>query len=123
MTSYYTPQPADPGVRPPCANCGAQLRLHRPLPTSAVYVDAPPGAHLLTSYGLQKLLDAGEQLACPEAYRPETLGAAILALLAAQQARDPARVFAARGEVQRHMDHHPVGRGHCDACTVLASAV
>lgn len=78
MTTY---QPAE-GVfvgRPPCVNCGAAWRLHEPV--------ARPGA-------------AGV-LRCPVAYRPDTLDAANRALDEAIASGDQARIFAARGDVQR----------------------
>lgn len=61
--------------RPPCANCGAAYRLHR---SSGGW----PGA-------------------CPEQYRPDSLRVAQRELAAAEASGDEARVFVARGEVQR----------------------
>lgn len=116
--STYEPQPQEPGGgRPPCVNCGAQLRLHRLPTTSAAYATPLPGGGMyLTSSGMQELLDAGEVLLCPEAYRPTGLVEAIAALAAANTT--PA-IFAARGEVQRLMDHRPAGAEHCAACWAL----
>jgi hypothetical protein len=65
---------------------------------------------------------------CPTAYRPDTLGEALRELAAAHAARDQARLFAARGEVQRISGHH-VGEcttsvattSLCPACRALAA--
>lgn len=117
MTTYEPQVDVLDGGRPPCANCGAQLRLHRLPPTSAAYATPLPRGDLyLTSRGMQALFDAGEQLLCPEAYRPSVLTDAITALAAAN---DRQAVFAARGEVQRLMGHRPAGAEHCAACWAL----
>jgi hypothetical protein len=80
MTTYEA-QPTGIGAgRPPCANCGAAYRLHH-----------------------ADVNDSGEQyvLRCPVAYRTDTLGAAQEDLRAAEASGDPARIFVARGNVQR----------------------
>ena len=71
--STYLPQgrPDLPG-RPPCAHCGAAHRLHL----------AP-------------------ELRCPEAYRPDTLELARRELAQAEASGDEARIFVARGNLQR----------------------
>lgn len=83
--STYTPQATVGPGRPPCARCGAAYRLHQ------------AGVN-----------ETGEQytLTCPVAYRPGTLHAAQEELLAAVRSGDEARVFVARGEVQR-LGGHP----------------
>lgn len=63
--------------RPPCAECGAAFRLH---------------------------LAGG---ACPVAYRPDTLEVARRELAAAESSGDQARIFIARGEVQRLIGRRP----------------
>lgn len=88
--SSYRPAPARPGEgRPPCANCGAALRLH----------NHP------TAYGpeFRILVDTGRasELTCPEAYRPATLEAAQSELRAAERSGDETRIFVARGNLQR----------------------
>ena len=81
MVSTYTPQPAAPGAgRPPCASCGAAYRLH-----GIVYVGG----------------QGDEARPCPEAYRPDTVELARRELAQAEATGDEARVFVARGNLQR----------------------
>lgn len=47
------------------------------------------------------MADRGEPLLCPEAYRPGTLEVAQRELAAAEASGDQARVFVARGNLQR----------------------
>lgn len=73
----YAPAPGVYAGRPPCAHCGAAYRLH--------------------GYrGLGQRLEL-----CPVRYRPPTLEVAQRELAAAVESGDEARVFVARGEVQR----------------------
>lgn len=76
--STYQAQPGVFAGRPPCARCGAAWRLH----------------HRTT------IRHADVRL-CPEAYRPDTLEVAQRELAAAEASGDQARIFVARGEVQR----------------------
>lgn len=108
MTTYH-PQgrPELPGSRPPCATCGAAYRLHRP-PAGAIEYATPlpgpgqaAGLRYLTRAGLAKMEAAGLQLECPEAYRPDTLEVARRELAQAEASGDEARVFVARGNLQR----------------------
>lgn len=104
MSTYVAQEGVYVGA-PPCASCGAALRLHT-VPagtiTEAVPIRVGPNTRqYLTSLGLQKLLAAGAQLQCPEAYRPGTLEEAQRGLAAAEASGDAARIFIARGELQR----------------------
>lgn len=76
----YTPAAGVFPGRPPCATCGAAYRLHR------------AGVN-----------ETGEQytLPCPAPYRPSTLERAEEELAAAEASGDQARIFVARGELQR----------------------
>jgi hypothetical protein len=96
--SAYSPAPGVFVGRPPCAECGANVQLHRP---PAEYLPATLVGHHITSRGLGKLLAAGVPLNCPQAYRPGTLEEAQRGLEEAERSGDPARVFVARGELQR----------------------
>jgi hypothetical protein len=104
--STYAPREGVFVGRPPCANCGANLQLHT-IPAGVVegvtvpITVGPTERRYLTSRGLQKLLDEGVGLECPEAYRPSTLEAARRALADAEAAGDSARIFTARGDLQR----------------------
>lgn len=77
--------------RPPCAECGANFNLHRPTTIGA-------GA---TSTQLASAYRHGVPLRCPEAYRPGTLEEAVRGLVEAERSGDEARIFVARGELQR----------------------
>jgi hypothetical protein len=69
-------QPA-PGVwvgRAPCLNCGAAYRLHR---------------------------TPGWEGTCPEAYRPAGIAEAEREMVLAERSGDEARIFIARGNLQR----------------------
>jgi hypothetical protein len=84
--STYAPQDVVGAGRPACARCGAAYRLHR-----------------------ATVNETGEQylLACPEAYRPTTVEAAELEMDAATRSGDPARIFVARGNLQRLVGRRP----------------
>lgn len=71
---------------PPCANCGAAYRLHHVTEHSV----AGAGAIARTA-----------RLTCPTPYRPDTIEVAQRELAAAEASGDQARIFTARGEVQR----------------------
>lgn len=75
--------------RPPCASCGASFHLHQP---SGSVVDGKLR---------QRLFDGGTPLLCPQAARPDSLEAARRVLEDAEASGDAARIFAARGDVQR----------------------
>ena len=101
MTSY-TPQPGVFPGRPPCATCGAAFRLHRPNVAGLGPGDTADvlGKSYVTSRGLNKLAAMGA-LSCPDAYRPDDLATAQRALDDALASGDQARVFVARGDLQR----------------------
>jgi hypothetical protein len=103
-------------------HCGAAFRLHRPLASdvSGLAVEVA-GRQYVTAQGLRKLADRGAHLACPTAARPDSLAGAMQQLLAATLAGNATAVFSARGEVQRLMDHRPLGADHCKVCAVLAA--
>jgi hypothetical protein len=96
--STYSPREGVFVGRPPCANCGANLQLHTLPPDVAAQV---PDGHQLTSSGLQKLLDGGARLRCPTPYRPGSVEDARRALEEAERSGDAARIFTARGDLQR----------------------
>lgn len=83
---------------------------YRPQP--GVHVGRPPCAECGAAYRLHR------DGACPTAYRPGTIEAAVRELEGAIARKDPAAVFAARGDIQRLM-----GRGHhwdgCAGCRAL----
>lgn len=94
--STYTPSETagEPGARPPCATCGAAFRLHR---------QHSPECERRAASGLggcwcAQLLGYPR---CPEAYRPDTLEVARRELADAERSGDEARVFVARGNLQR----------------------
>lgn len=91
--STYRPQPGVFAGRPPCADCGAAYRLHREH-------TEPCEARALRGIGGCWCGRLGAPF-CPEAYRPGTLEVAQRELAAAEASGDQARVFVARGEVQR----------------------
>jgi len=72
----YTPVDGVFVSRPPCARCGAAARLHM-------------------------LSRSGELGPCPTAWRPGTAAEAEAELRSALASGDEARVFAARGNLQR----------------------
>lgn len=122
--TIYAPQPAEPGgpAQPPCANCGAAFRLHRPLAADVAGLAVEvAGRQYVTAQGMRKLLAMGARLACPTAARPGSLAGAMQQLLAATIAGNATAVFSARGEVQRLMGHRPLGAAHCAACAALAA--
>lgn len=84
--STYSPSTTagEPGSRPPCATCGAAYRLHR----NPILDQRPLEQH-------------EPRLLCPEAYRPDSLEVARRELAAAEATGDEARVFVARGNLQR----------------------
>lgn len=85
LTTYIATDDVGAG-RPACARCGAAYGLHGPV-------------------GLTRMQRAGMaargQLACPSPYRVDTLAAAQRELVRAEASGDAARVFVARGDVQR----------------------
>lgn len=76
--------------RPPCAECGANFNLHR-----------ASEARSTTAAQLATLHRNGVPLMCPEAYRPGSLEEARRGLADAERSGDEARIFVARGELQR----------------------
>ena len=77
-------------------------------PAEGIFVGRPPclcgAAFLLHGYGSLRMRlaqDKAGQLACPSIYRPATPDDAARELEAAQASGDPARVFIARGDLQR----------------------
>lgn len=74
----YNPQAGASVGAPPCANCGAARRLHRPAAGARYWW-------------------------CPEPYRPESIDVARRELAEAEASEDAARVFVARGNLQRLM--------------------
>lgn len=89
--STYQPQEGVFAGRPPCASCHANFQLHRP---------AGAGPQV-TGEQLGRLYRQGVELECPEAYRPASLEEAQRGLEQAERSGDQARVFIARGELQR----------------------
>lgn len=77
--SDYAPAPGPWPGRPPCAHCGAAYRLH----------------------GWYLARGTKGPRPCPSRYRPSSLEVAQRELAAAVESGDEARVFVARGEVQR----------------------
>jgi hypothetical protein len=73
----YTPNPGVFVGRPPCAECGAAYRLHE------------------------------QDGTCPVAYRPGTMEEAERELMQAEASGDKARIFIARGDVQRLTGRRP----------------
>jgi hypothetical protein len=88
--SAYRPAEGVYVGRPPCVECGANFNLHRALEARAT-----------TSTQLAQLHRNRVPLLCPEAYRPSTLEEARRGLADAERSGDEARVFVARGELQR----------------------
>lgn len=115
--STYQPQPGVFPGRPPCANCAAAYRLHTwpgwaAEPVTAATVPLIVGSTerlYLTSAGRRKIEAAGILPQCPEAYRPDTLEAAERELAQAEALGDQARVFVARGNLQRLSGRRPHG--------------
>lgn len=100
--STYLANPTHVGAgRPPCANCGAAARLHLPSGLELREGDTVPiaGRQYVTQQGWRKLVERG--LLCPEPYRPDTLEVARRELAEAEASGDEARVFVARGNLQR----------------------
>lgn len=100
----YAPQLGLYPGRPPCATCGADFHLHRPA-AGAVGGLLPGGR--ITGRGLATLAEAGVALWCPEPYRPASMAEAQRLLEEAERSGDQARVFVARGELQRLEGRHP----------------
>ena len=69
-------------------------------PAAGIYVGRPPCAHCGAAYRLHRSA-GGWPGACPERYRPADLSTAQRELASAVESGDEARVFVARGEVQR----------------------
>lgn len=86
MTTYL-PQTGVFMGRPPCENCGAAFRLH--------------GLSGTTGVELAASANSGDRLACPTAYRPASLDEARARLAEAETSGDQARIFVARGDLQR----------------------
>lgn len=97
--STYAPAPGVHIGRPPCSNCGANFHLHRP--------SIGPLNARVSGTTLSNAYTRGEELWCPEQRpepaRAETLDAARAELALAEASGDEARVFVARGNVQRLM--------------------
>lgn len=101
MVSKYSANPTHTGPgRPPCESCGAAWRLHLPAGASEADTVLISGRRFVTARGRARLEAAGG-LVCPEAYRPDTLEVARRELAAAEASGDEARVFVARGNLQR----------------------
>jgi hypothetical protein len=94
MSTYLPQEGVFPG-RPPCASCGANFHLHA-LPPELVAM-----GFQVTATGLGAVHDRGGRLVCPEPYRPTTIEVAQRELAEAEAAGDEARVFVARGHLQR----------------------
>lgn len=111
MTTYVPAEGVHVG-RPPCANCGAALRLHR--------TPAADERCCLTATAMA-LAARTRTLLCPTpAAATHDLLGAIAALSAAAQGHDQAATFTARGEVQRYLDHRPgTCLPLCTACNLL----
>lgn len=104
MSTTYQPQDGVFPGRPPCRHCGAAYRLHFSGAAPAVVLEDSteirPGVLYLTKRGRDRLEAAGA-LTCPQAYRPGTLEVAERELRQAEATGDQARVFVARGNLQR----------------------
>lgn len=98
--STYVPQQSMGAGRPTCAACGAAYRLHRTLEHSPE-CDARKASGVGGCWCALPEVRASLTLRCPEAYRPDTLEIARRELEAAEASGDEARVFVARGNLQR----------------------
>jgi hypothetical protein len=99
--STYQPMPGVYPGRPPCANCHAARRLHRDH-------TAPCEARAERGIGGCWCARLGAPF-CPEAYRPTTVEVARRELEAAEATGDQARIFVARGNLQRLEGRPPGG--------------